>query len=206
MFASNTARPTARRRHHRSQQGVMMIVVMIALMVMLAGGVALMRSSDANASLAGQLAFRRDLKNQGERGIAWAMAQLSAGNLSGDAARKANLTSVNYSATRLSNDDQGIPNVLLNDSTFTAAGMTGADISSSSAGVSVRTVIDRLCQNVGEATAANCTLLNSDCGGTGAGGDSPTEVLKCATTTYRISVRVTGPRSTQAFFQAIVGS
>jgi len=183
-----------------------MVIVMVALMVLLAGGVTLIRSSDANSSLAGQLAFRRDLKNQGERGIAWATAQFSTGSLSTYTSRQANVVSINYSATRLAANTQGIPNALLTDSAFTAAGMTGTDITSTTTGVTIRTVIDRLCTNTGAHTASTCTILSLPCAKNTSSQDSATaQNLDCQLTAYRISVRVDGPRSTQAFFQSIVG-
>jgi type IV pilus assembly protein PilX len=183
-----------------------MVIVMVALMVLLAGGVTLIRSSDANSSLAGQLAFRRDLKNQGERGIAWAIAQFSTGSLSTYTSRQANVVSINYSATRLAANTQGIPNALLTDSAFTAAGMTGTDITSTATGVTIRTVIDRLCTSTGAHTASTCTILSLPCAKNTSSQDSATaQNLDCQLTAYRISVRVDGPRSTQAFFQSIVG-
>lgn len=190
------------------QHGISMIIVMVALMVMLAGGVALTRSSDASTLLAGQLAMRRDLKNQGERGIAWAMRELGTGALRGRLTRRADLLTSNYSATQLPSNPQGIPSILLDDAAFTAQNMSAPDISSAAAGVTIRTVVDRLCNGAGPERIQNCTMLSHYCDGVSGGQDSTVgggEVIKCFTTAYRITVRVTGPRDTQAFFQTIVG-
>lgn len=184
-----------------------MIITLIVLVLLMVGGVALMRSSDANAALAGQLAFRRDLKNQGERGLAWALAQLSSGTLASSANRQVNQGSANYSATRLDTNTQGLPSLLLaDDASFAAAGMSASALSDTTAGVTVRTVIDRLCSAAGAATDTGCVRMPMSCGAKGGQDQSRMggQVISCTGTAYRISVRVDGPRATQAFFQSVV--
>jgi hypothetical protein len=188
------------------EQGVVMVITLIALVLLLVGGIALIRSSDATSSLAGQLSFRRDLKNQGERGLARAQALLTSGALKSANSRISDQLNLNYSSTRLPTNDQGLPGLLVSDADFTSAGMSEADQADAATAVSVRTVIDRLCLATGTASDANCTRLPLDCAAKG-GQDKASmggEVLKCMGTAYRISVRVTGPRSTQAFFQSMV--
>ena len=55
--------------HHAAgasrQRGVIMIITLIALIVLLISGAALIRSFDTSMLLAGNLAFKRDLVNQG---------------------------------------------------------------------------------------------------------------------------------------------
>lgn len=194
-------------RGRARQSGIVMIVTLIVLALLMVGGLALMRSSDSSSALAGQLAFRRDMKNQGERGMEVALGLLNTGALQSPAARQANVATANYSAIKLSSNSQGLPDVLMqSDAALAAAGMTGAAITDSAAGVSVRTIIDRLCSASGAATDANCVRLPMECsakGGqdqSGMGGQATT----CYGTAYRISVRVDGPRSTQAFFQSVV--
>lgn len=205
--------PTVRRRAaaHRqtNQRGVVMIITLVALLVLMAGSVALVRSADTAASLAGQLAFRRDLKNQGERGIAQATALLKTGALNTPTARQTNLGSANYSAVKLATNPQGVPSLLVrNSEAFLAAGMTAADIGADgdNHGVTVRTVIDRLCLATGAPTDSACTRVPLDCAAKGGqdGAAMGGTVLKCSGTAYRISVRVDGPRKTQAFFQSVV--
>jgi type IV pilus assembly protein PilX len=191
----------------RSQQGVVMIITLIVLVVLMVGAVALWRSSDTSAALAGQLAFRRDLKNQGERGFQEALTSFDSGDLSTASARTAAVKTANYSAIKLASNDQGIPKILLQDEdSFTAAGMEKTDLEDTTSGVKVRTVIDRQCSATGESTDANCTRVTVSCGTSG--GETQNgmggEVLSCTGTAYRISVRVDGPRSTQAFFQMVV--
>ena len=47
------------------ERGVIMVITLIALVVLMIGGIALIRSFDTSMLLAGNLAFRRDLVNQG---------------------------------------------------------------------------------------------------------------------------------------------
>jgi type IV pilus assembly protein PilX len=183
----------------RKQTGVIMAITLIALAIMMIGGVALVRSFDTSMLLSGNLAFKRDLMNQGERGMAQAITLMSSGALATEATRQANALGSNYSAILLASDAHGIPQVLLsNDATFTAT-YTASDISDGA--VTIRYVIDRQCSAVGAFNADTCNTTAStasDKGGSSflkkaGGGTRPV---------YRISVRVTGPRNTQAYLQS----
>jgi hypothetical protein len=206
-------RPTAI-SSRRGQQGVIMVVTLIALVVLLLGGVALMRSSDTSSALAGQLGFRRDLKNQGERAIAMAITALKSGDLSSSSSRLGNLASANYSAARLEANSNGIPKILLkSDSDFVAAGYTinlvDADSSADNAnsGVKARYIIDRVCSSADTVADASCGKTNVILQNNGQ--DHNAQMLSgtfrsANLVIYRITVRVDGPRGTQAFFQSTV--
>ena len=186
----------------RPQRGVIMIITLIALAILMIGGVALVRSFDTSMLLSGNLAFKRDLVNQGERGMAQAITLLSIGGaLANEVTREANALGSNYSATALASDAHGVPVVLLNDASFTAATYTAAnDIAD--AAVTIRYVIDRQCSIAGPFSTDNCTTTVTD---QGKGGSSWQGCkMLCGTThpVYRISVRVTGPRNTQAYLQS----
>jgi type IV pilus assembly protein PilX len=182
-------------QQRRTQRGVTLLIAIIALVVMTIGAVALVRSSNTSLRLSGNLAFKRDLVNQAERGVALALADLRAGPLSTPNSRTANAGSRNYSATAL-NSTQGIPDVLLSDTAFAAA-FTRADTTDT--GITVRYVIDRQCNAAGAFVAANCTAVSKSA-------DSECCELKpplgsIESPVYRISVRVTGPRGAQSFTQ-----
>lgn len=174
----------------------------IATAILLIGSIALVRSFDGSLSIAGGMAFKRDLVNQGERGIATVKKMLSAGGVLGlETVRQTDLHANNYSASILSSDGHGIPVVLLDDALWVAAGMSlGGDIVDNNSKVTIRYVIDRLCNGAGPALPNTCTVstLGSDTGGTAwvnkAGGIS--------LPVYRISLRVTGPENTQTFMQS----
>jgi type IV pilus assembly protein PilX len=65
--------------------------------------------------------------------------------------------------------------------------------------VTIRYVIDRLCTNTGNASILNC--VQSTGVPAGGSGDHNTGVAPPSATVYRVSVRVDGPRGTQAFLQ-----
>ncbi|MDP1647407.1 MAG: hypothetical protein Q8M01_04300 [Rubrivivax sp.] len=180
-----------------------MIVTLLALVIMLIGAVALMRSFNSSLFMAGNLAFKRDLVNQAERASAVVLPQLTTGALNTLAARAASSTALNYSASVLGANDQGIPNALLSATGFAAVGVASNDIVVADQGVTVRYVIDRLCNGAGsEVTlgAAACTVGPTP----DARGGSASEMNRATLppqVLYRLSVRVDGPRNTQAFFQ-----
>ena len=186
----------------RAQRGVIMIITLIALVILMIGGVTLVRSFDTSMVMSGNLAFKRDLVNQGERGIAQAIALLKTGALSTEATRQNNLGSSNYSATALNSDAHGVPLALFNsDSTF-ASTYTAADTVDATANVTIRYIIDRQCSAAGAVSTDNCMTIATDADASGSnflkkagGGVRPV---------YRISVRVTGPRNAQAFLQSTV--
>jgi hypothetical protein len=160
--------------------------------------------------------MRRDMVNQADRGVACALlvfgsttdtcsnAAVTAA-LASATLRSTSLSSSNYSAVTLAtNPANGIPNVLLNDSTFTTAGATGNDVIDATYGVTIRFVIDRLCTTTGAPSPTTCVANNrtGDKGGTG-------WLPKAGTTfqpIYRISVRVTGPKNTVSFVQTMIGA
>jgi len=209
MSKTHSLRPLPR----HAQSGIVLVMTLICLVLMLVAAVALTRSSTNSLLLAGNMAFRRDLLNQAERGMAAAVKEFSSGTLTTESARIAdqlNLSTnmVHYSASMLASNAQGIPNVLVNDTTFTDAKMlTSSDYTDSTAGITIRTVIDRQCSSslngkafdsaacVSNTQAVSAALTGSDYIRRAKGESRPI---------YRISVRVTGPRNTQVFHQMMV--
>jgi Tfp pilus assembly protein PilX len=187
-------------RRMNGQRGIILIVTLFALIILMIAGVALVRSFDSSLMMAGNMAFKRDLVNQGERGMAAAILSMKgSGTLVSDTTRQSDLLTSNYSASVLATDIHGIPTVLLKDSAWTTAGFaTTADITDTVSGVTIRYVIDRLCTASGAASTANCIVGSyGDKGGTA-------NVKRAAATSppvYRISVRVIGPHNTQTYLQ-----
>ncbi|HJV68321.1 MAG TPA: hypothetical protein VJ693_04170 [Ideonella sp.] len=202
------------RRRAGRQRGVVMIVTLVALVVLLLGAVALLRSSDASSALAGQLGFRRDMKNQAERAMAMAINSLKTGSLSSASARESSLATANYSAVALTSDaSTGLPTILLgSDTSFTAANyviniVDATDESGDNAdtGIKVRYLIDRQCTATGKVDPASCSRTNVQIQFNGQDSGSykaDSSFRSSQLVIYRISVRVDGPRGTQAFFQS----
>jgi hypothetical protein len=186
-----------------------MLFGMIALAIMLIGAVAMVRSMNTSMFNLGNLGFKRDITNQGERAVANALSALNTGALATHTARLNSSTASNYSATILATNAQGLPTALVDDSVFSTVGSTGNDISIAGQGIMVRYVIDRMCVNAGTAAPSHCTMSGSVVPDGGISGSDPRAEDSSSggagavgqQTVYRVSIRVTGPRRTQAYFQ-----
>lgn len=189
------------------QRGVVLLFALVVLVILLAGGVAVIRSMNTSLSSAGNLAFKRDLVNQGEKAIATVLSTFSgSGDLSTAAARNSNLKSANYSATTLETNDSGVPTALLNNTVFNTIGEANNDLKNDGAKVTIRYVIDRLCgaaSSPGTQGPGGCVFppAANDVRG-GSSQEMATRLPPPPSTTYRLSMRVTGPRDTQVFLQA----
>lgn len=196
-----------------AQRGTVLLLTLIVLVVLLLGGVALVRSFDTSLLTAGNIAFKRDLVNQGERVVPVVLQLFQTGALKTADARQNNDKGRNYSAAILPTNPQGVPLALLDNGAFTSVGAIGNDIVAQGQNVKIRYVIDRMCKGPGLDTdlgAAGCILSVSELSQatslTGIGGSEfdgpggePSAVPQQVV--YRISVRVDGPRNTQTFLQ-----
>ena len=196
------------RRH--AQRGVIMILTLIALVLLLIGVAAMLRSTNNATAVIGNLAFRRDLTNRAEVAIAAAKATLNSGGaLYADSARSSNSPANNYSATRLANAAGiGVPSVLLSNSNYTTAGYQclPASCTPGTDGVVMRWVIDRQCTPTTVTfTIDSCGYLRSPADKSGTDYLNPRKPNGSARGLFRISVRVTGPRNTEAYIQTTAG-
>ncbi len=206
------------------QKGAVLILSLIILVVLLGASVALVRSMDTSMFLAGNLSFKRDLMNQAERAVPVVIEALSTGALSTAAARAANVKISNYSATVLPSTGQGIPDaLLLTNAAFDALPFAASanDIVVADQQVRIRYVIDRLSTLAGEESTLGDSYVTG--GNTAPKGGSGSQLKRSEDASaaapvppasaapaggavtpqavYRISLRVTGPRDTQAFLQ-----
>jgi type IV pilus assembly protein PilX len=204
-------RPLSLHPRH-AQRGVVLLYGLIVLAIMLIGAAAMVRSMNTSLVNAGNIGFKRDLTNQAERAATAALAELQTGALATVTARESNRAASNYSSTILATNAQGLPNVLFNDTAFEAMATTANDITVADQAITLRWVIDRLCTATGTAEASRCTMANDPAPVGGSGSD----IINAIDSTsggagalqrrviYRVSIRVTGPRNTQAFFQTTV--
>lgn len=202
-------------RRPRQQRGIVLVFALITLVLMMIGAVAISRSLTAGQFTIGNLGFKRDLTNQGERAVQVAMDQVrNAGVLADPAARNADVKAANYKATLLPTNAQGIPTALLSDVEFANVGTSANDIKVDDMGVVIRYVIDRLAApGTTDCSPDTCVMANQKVFG---GGSS--EWINSQTNSgavkdpnpsavpqqpiYRISIKVTGPRKTQSFYQS----
>lgn len=199
-------KPSRPPRSGNQQRGVIMVIALVALVLLLIGAAAMIRSMNASQSAAGSYGFKRDMANQGVRALDYVRNTLLAtgGALSSATVRQASLPAENYSATMLPTSPEGIPTALLStDSDFVASGVgtLNRDINVPDMQITVRYVIDRLCSNVGVPSADTCMVASAlpPAGGTPG---KPRANPPPAQPVYRLTVRVTGPRKAQSFFQS----
>jgi type IV pilus assembly protein PilX len=202
------------------QRGVVLLFSLIALGIMLIASVALVRSFQSSLFNAGNIAFKRDLQNQSDRALQAAMAPFAASGsgLGTTTIRSNNGKDFNYSATILPTNNQGIPNAFqLSDSSFDALpyakqsnDITPPGLNDS---VKIRYLVDRLCSTVGDekTLGSSICVIGSDLTLDGIGSTEQNNAAfdvggkKGATpqaVVYRLTIRVTGPRNTQSFFQS----
>lgn len=208
-----------RRQQVRRQHGVILIVALMVMVILFIGAAAIVKSMNTSMVNAGNLAFRRDMVNQGELVLADLMNRMQPGGTLGDLGGSSN-ANLNYSAVMLPGNAEGIPEALLDDTKFAARGSTNNDITESTAGLddaikaglrgtTIRYLIERLCEDAGsfsETESKNYCVRSSAAGGGENAGmltggprlDVPTNIV------YRVNIRVTGPRDTQVFIQASI--
>jgi type IV pilus assembly protein PilX len=182
------------------QRGVVLIFSLIVLLILAIGAVAVLRSVGSSLLSAGNLAFHRDLVNQAEQAVSSVMTEFKTNGPPLGGATTADLPAANYVSTALPTNAQGVPIVLLgNDAVFGTVALPANDIPGATPDVKIRYVIDRLCTLTGTASSPNC--VQSSGLPTGGTANRNTAVAPPSATVYRISVRVDGPRNTQAFLQ-----
>jgi type IV pilus assembly protein PilX len=215
----------------QAQRGVSLIFALMAVLVMLIAAVAIVRSFNTSLFQSGNLAFKRDLTNQSERALQAVYTAMSAGGaLASEASLEQSVSAENYSAKVLTTNAQGIPDALLTNTAFAAVGVATKDIvltdTNGTEYGTVRYVIERLCNDVGSTSALgadgcvlaprtsvtnltdNARLISAEranVGGTGGASGAAAAPRRGASSqpvVYRVSVRVTGARGTQGFYQA----
>jgi type IV pilus assembly protein PilX len=206
-------RPLSASRPPRRERGVVLVFALIALVITLIGAVAIVRSLNASLFTAGNYGFKRDLANQGERAARSVINLFNTGALAAADTRRDSNVPLNYSAVMLATNAQGIPAALLaDDATFAAIGSTANDIKVTGMGVTIRYVVDRMCVSTGapdpkkcilatageEAGTSGSDLFSGRAGGPALGTSASADIVQPV---YRVSIRVTGPRRTESFFQ-----
>jgi hypothetical protein len=196
------------------ERGAILFVALIVLVAMSLAGIALMRSVDTNVMIAGNLAFRQGATAGGDWGIEDARAWISAhpAQLIDEQPAGFPFYFASWQQTMDLIGNNPDPNVLNYDWSLPGAG--SMDLGYDSAGNRVQYVIHRLCDKPGAPgsgiPAVNCvhsalaaspgaapggSNLVQPAGGRNA--DFGKSVL------YRVTVRITGPRNTVGFVQAV---
>jgi Tfp pilus assembly protein PilX len=193
-------------RSPRNQRGVILFISLIVLVAMSLAGIALMRSVDTNVLIAGNLAFRQGATLAADRGVEDAKNWLAANagtTLDGDQP-----VSYYWANWQQNVDLVGVGSAA-DDYNWNNANNLGLDAGSNE----VRYVIHRLCSQAGAVTSASVSCVKASAGG----GSGPTTGASkgavaygtaalpgTSNTYYRVTVRVTGPRNTVSYVQAVL--
>jgi Tfp pilus assembly protein PilX len=187
----------ARMISRRRQRGVVLLIVLVAMVAMLISVIALSRSMDTNQSVAGNLAFRNAAVHSTDAGVQGAVAWLQ--GTVGTAQLNTNAPDRGYFAQLAE------PNW---DEEALWSQCAACRIAADGAGNRIEWVIHRMCSAQGNPNDAgvSCSLLTA--GSSAASGGSynsdATNFAGVAQNYYRVTVRVQGPRNTNALIQTFV--
>lgn len=168
-----------------AQRGVTMVVVLILLAAMLLGGLALARMTEVGTLASGNAAFREASVQASEIGVNTAFAAIQAlGNENVDNANW-------YRATAMNSDANGIP---VFDFDTAPEVVVGA--------YSVRYLVDRTCTTASVTDPLKqCLVKQVPQLESSAGRERPDPPTARQ---FRVTVRVTGPKDTRAWVQALM--
>ena len=198
------------------ERGTILFIALVVLVAMSLAGIALMRSVDTNVLIAGNLAFRQGATSGGDWGIEDARAWIT-GHPALLIDEQPPGAPFYFASWQQSLDLIGNnPDPTVTDYDWSLPGGP-MDLGYDSAGNRVQYVIHRLCDKPGPPGAAgggiavNCVksaLAASP--GAGPGGSNAIKAAGDGNVTlgtsvlYRITVRITGPRNTVGFVQAVM--
>ncbi len=172
----------------RQQQGGALVITLIATAVLLVGAVSLLRSSGTASAIAANTAMKQAAAEAGDTGL-----QAGAVALAGIANLEANVLG-SYYATQQATDSSGLLTV---DWTSIATTQVG--------NYKVQYLIDRLCDAPLPVTSVSsqCSVAPSTTDSTSHNVGAP-QYTPNPPVYYRITARVTGPKSTESYVQAVV--
>ena len=192
----------------RAQQGVVLFVALIILVAMTLAGIALMRSVDTNVLIAGNLAFRQANTMYADTGLEAARAWLTANTASLNNNQPAG--ALHYWA----NYQEGLN--FLGNAVAPAVNYDwthAATVAAPDPAYTIAYVIHRLCGGTGAPSDASAKCMQASAGGgSGSSGLGTKGVVTygvqalpgVSTIFYRVTIRVSGPRNTLSYVQAIL--
>lgn len=220
--SSYDQRPTAM---SNSQRGLALMVALIALAAMTLAGIALVRTIDTNALIAGNLAFRQNATTGADAGVEearnWIVntattAQLQTGDGAGYYATMMNTgAGIDITGGRTQTTDDNVKWTDFNGNVEVGGHAAKCMPFDASKNINrICYVIHRMCGFEGalEDSASNCHLISTSSpeggslGGIGGGMtyQPPLPSAGLIMGYYRISVRVSGPRNNNSYVQVFV--
>lgn len=195
--------PSARRA---GQRGSVLLIALILLVAMSLAGIALIRSVSTSNIIAGNLAFQQAATHSADVGVETALTFLRASSGAGVVTLHTSVltgTGTRYVALR---QDPAAGQSWDTFWTSTLAGSGAVNtLAADAAGNSVSYVIHRLCDSAGPPAYPGCSAPPVDTGAASSSmGGGVVQVAGDKQVYYRITARVTGPRNTLSYVQAIV--
>lgn len=189
----------------RRQAGTALFVSLISLVIMTLGAFALVRAIDTSTIIAGNVGFKQAALISTDAAIESAIQWIQAN----EGARTADVPEEGYYST-MQVDVNDFRNEVNWDGTNTGALATAKQLSTDDLGNQVSYVIHRICENPGAYSGTNqCLTYKSSETPTTSSHSSPSYTSGPGQNTaptllyYRVTLRVTGPRNTLTFVQAV---
>jgi type IV pilus assembly protein PilX len=195
------------RRHRLArarQRGAVLLIALIMLVALTMAGLALMRSVSTSNIIAGNLAFQQAATHSAGAGIETAVSWLQA-NTANTTLHSSILTGsgMRYVAQR-QDPTSGQSWDAVGTGTLAGSGAVNA-LPADAAGNTVSFVIHRLCNSTGAPTYPGCSAPAVDVQSAGNSfGSGVIALNQTRQVYYRITARVTGPRNTLSYVQAVV--
>ena len=179
------------------QRGVVLFIAMIVLVAMTMAGIAIMRSVDTGNLISGNLAFKQSTLQGGDYGLNAAVNYLLAQEFTGA------LNNTNPAAGYMAIGYNAMTEPAW---TTDAAWANAVTVGTDAAGNKAQYVINRLCDAQGAPSGVNCAKIQKVGaeGGNSSGGGDPACGGTCKPpplVLYRITTRITGPRSATSIIQ-----
>ena len=199
--------PNVAPRSSSAQGGFVLVIALIVLAAMTLAAVAMVRTVDTSTLLARNISFKRDALNRNDFALEAAIDQFrGTGALTVSGSTLNDIQGENFSAIMLPTDTDGVPLVMKGNTTATfgvwTKGPAGPGLipAAETLGMNPVYLIERMCRATGPALPENCIVNGRAQAGGTQPNDKPGQLFPPM---YRITGRVTGPRNTVSFVQAI---
>ncbi len=197
----------------QQQRGIVLFIALIALVVMSLAAVALIRSTDTNTLIAGNLAFKQAATTSADAGTEAAITMLmgmrdanGTKNVLNDATHSFNITPVTH------NGYYSSANTLALTSDATWDNVNNVLVGTDNSGNTIQYIVERMCRT------PNVPIQTADCLFSAAAEDKDGQQVKLPqnicdgsgcpvagqTPQMRVTVRVTGPKNSVSYVQAFV--
>lgn len=183
----------------KNEKGLVLIFALIIMAAMIVAVLALLRSNDTSNSLTTNMVLKEGALISGNNAIEAAIAELNALSVTD---LRTNNASKGYYSTGQTNVDvkTGI------NWTGEGSGIFAKVLPKDSLGNTSAYVIHRMCETAGPVETSGCVTNIQAAGNdtSSKGGAGLTPLSGTVSVYYRITIRVSGPKNTQGFLQAMV--